>query len=239
MYGSTMFLILVVDSPRPDPRMWGTQYVLPGTANIAGGMATSGVLTGWLRSMLEGPPSFAELVEEADGVAPGADGLVCLPYFSGERTPIQDPLARGAIAGLTLRHGRGHLYRALLEATAYGVRHNLESIAELGAEVRRTVAVGGGVRGDLWPRIVSDVCGVEQEIPAVTVGASFGDALLAGIASGVLAPETSWSRVERTVEPNAEYRERYDELYDVYRALYPATRAQAHALAGLSGGAAS
>jgi xylulokinase len=162
---------------------------------------------------------------------------VCLPYFSGERTPIHDPLARGALAGLTLRHGRGHIYRALLEATAYGVRHNLEVIGELGARVRRTVAVGGGVRSDLWPQIVSDVCGIDQERPEVTVGASFGDCLLAGIAAGLVSPDASWSRVERVLEADASRRERYDELYAVYRALYPATRDQAHALAAMSGGA--
>jgi xylulokinase len=176
-------------------------------------------------------------VEEAAATGPGAEGLVCLPYFSGERTPIHDPLARGAVAGLTLRHGRGHIYRALLEATAYGVRHNLEVIGELGAEVRRTVAVGGGVRSDLWPQIVSDVCGVDQERPAVTVGASFGDALVAGIATGLLPADTSWSRTERVIEADPANRERYDELYGVYRELYPATREQAHTLAGLSGGA--
>jgi xylulokinase len=239
MYGSTMFLNLVVDRPHPDPRMWGMQYALPGTATVTGGMATSGALTSWFRSMVgaqEAPPPFEVLLEEAAAVEPGAEGLVCLPYFSGERTPVHDPLARGVLAGLTLSHGRAHIYRALLEATAYGVRHNLEVIDDLGAQVRRTVAVGGGVRSDLWPQIVSDVCGVDQERPAVTVGAGFGDALLAGIAAGLVPEDATWSRAERVIEPDPSRRERYDDVYAVYRAIYPATREQAHALAGLSGG---
>ena len=233
MYGSTMFLILVIDRPRPDPRMWGTQYVFPGTANIAGGMATSGSLTAWFRSLLEAggrAPSYDELVGEAGGVPAGAEGLVCLPYFSGERTPIHDARARGVLAGLTLRHGRGHVYRALLEATAYGVRHNVETFNDIGAEIRRTVAVGGGARSDLWPQIVSDVTGLSQELPALTVGAALGDCLLGAIAAGLLEPDASWNPIERTIEPHAERSGRYAELYGIYRELYPATREQMHAL---------
>ena len=240
MYGSTMFLILVVDRPQPDPRVWGTQYVIPGTANIAAGMATSGVLTAWFRDLLGGDgraPSYQDLVDAAGDVPAGAEGLVCLPYFSGERTPIHDPDARGVLAGLTLRHGRGHIYRALLEATAYAVRHNLETIDDIGAEVRRAVEVGGGTRSDLWPQIVADVTGVDQEVPGVTVGAALGDCMLAGIAVGLVALDAAWNPIERTIAAAPESTPRYDELYGVYRELYPATRAQMHALARLGTGA--
>src|SRR6185436_19713769 len=125
----TMFLIAVLAGPRSHPALWGATGAFPGTRTLSGGMATSGALTGWLRELVGGVP-FAQLVDEAAAVPPGSDGLVVLPYFAGERTPIFDPDARGAVLGLTLSHGRGHLYRALLEATAFGVRHNLEVMGD-------------------------------------------------------------------------------------------------------------
>ena len=109
-----------------------------------------------------------------------------LPYFSGERTPINGPLARGVIAGLSLSHTREHIYRALLESVAYGIRHNIEAFSEMGAPVKRIVAVGGGTKSNTWLQIVSDIAKVEQMIPELTVGASYGDAFLAGLVSGVL-----------------------------------------------------
>lgn len=171
MYGTTMFLIATVARPLATPSMWGTVGAYPGTRNLAGGMATSGAITAWLRDVAGAPPYEALLAEAADS-GPGARGLLMLPYFAGERTPLMDPDARGVVAGLTISHTRGDLYRAALEATAYGVRHNLETLAAAGAEVSRTVAVGGGVRGGLWTQIVSDVTGLTQLVPAVTVGAS-------------------------------------------------------------------
>lgn len=237
MYGSTFFLILVVDSPRPDERMWGTSYVLPGTADVAAGTATAGSATAWFRSLFgraHDAPGFGELAGEAAEAAPGSRGLIVLPYLSGERTPIHDPLARGLIVGLTLGHGRGDLYRAILEGTAYGVRHILEAVAELDVPVSRVVAVGGGVRGRLWPQIVSDVVGLEQELPAVTIGASYGDALLAGLASGVIGPGTAWERRAELVVPDSDRAARYDELYRLYRSLYEGTRDEMHALAAFA-----
>ena len=234
MYGSTFFLILVVDAPCPDERMWGTQYVLPGTANIAAGTATAGSVTAWFRGLLDdgdGRPDFGALAAAAAEAPLGSGGLVVLPYFSGERTPIHDPFARGVVAGLTLGHGRGHVYRAILEGTGFGVRHILETIAELDVPVTRVVSVGGGVRGRLWPQIVTDVTRVEQDLPAVTIGASYGDALLAAIAADVVPPETRWDRVETTLVPDEERAARYDELYPIFRSLYERTRDEVHSLA--------
>jgi len=198
-------------------------------------MATSGALTGWLRH-IAGDQSYETLVDEATKVAPGSDSLVVLPYFAGERTPLFDPKARGVICGLTLRHGRGHLYRALLEATAYGVRHILEVMREAGGGGKRLVAVGGGTKGGLWTQIVSDVTGRTQELPKETIGASYGDALLAAIAVGLVKPNVKWNAISTTVEPRAEAHDIYNILYRIYRELYPATRTQVHALADLQGG---
>jgi xylulokinase len=232
MYGTTMMVVEVVEELRPHAGLWGTTGVFPGTYTLSAGMATSGALTGWFRDVVGGLP-YEQLVAEAAEAPPGADGLVVLPYFAGERSPLADPRARGMVLGLTVSHTRGHLYRALLEATGYGVRHILETLREAGAEERRVVAAGGGTKGGLWPRIVSDATGVPQQIPRTTIGASFGDALLAAIAAGLATRETTWNQVVDTVEPNVAHAELYGRLYRLFRELYPATRNQMHALAEL------
>ncbi|CAM3393377.1 FGGY-family carbohydrate kinase [Kibdelosporangium persicum] len=224
MYGTTMFVIQVVDAPRPHPALWTTQGAFPGTYSLAAGMATSGAITDWLRQLFTG--SFGDLVSQAATVPPGSRGLLTLPYFAGERTPIFDPDARGIIAGLTLSHGQPEVYRAALEGTAYGLRHNLEV---MGGSQQRVVAVGGGTQGDLWTQIVSDVTGVPQQLPTETVGASFGSAMLAATALGHSVDH--WNPLARTVTPNPEHTATYGRFYEHYRSLYPATKDLAHFLA--------
>jgi xylulokinase len=155
-----------------------------------------------------------------------------LPYFSGERTPVMDPDARGVIAGLTLSHTRGDLYRAALEATGFGVRHNIEVLEEAGGDIRRVVAVGGGTQGSLWTQIVSDITGRPQELRTTTIGASYGGALLAGQLVGDASIDV-WNPVRGTVRPRTEHTRRYDELYALYRRLYSETSSTVHALAAL------
>lgn len=229
MYGTTMFFVEVVTDPRPHPALWATCGAYPGTYTLAAGMATSGAVTEWLRSLLKG--EFADLVERASTVPAGSRGLLLLPYFAGERTPILDPDARGLLAGLTTGHGDAELYRAALEGIAYGVRHNLEAMAGAGGEATRLVAVGGGTQGGLWTRIVSDVTGRDQEIPAETMGACLGDAMLAAVATGVTTDPDDWNPIIRTIRPEQANIERYDRYYQHYRELYPATVRTAHFLA--------
>ncbi|MDQ4043192.1 MAG: FGGY-family carbohydrate kinase, partial [Actinomycetota bacterium] len=126
--------------------------------------------------------------------------------------------------------------RAMLEATAYGVRHIFEFMRDAGGGGERLVAVGGGTRGGLWTQIVSDVTGRAQDLPEQTIGASYGDALLAARSVGLAKPDTDWSKISDTVEPKAENSEIYDELYRIYRDLYPATREASHSLADLQEG---
>ncbi|WUR78620.1 FGGY-family carbohydrate kinase [Streptomyces phaeochromogenes] len=229
MYGSTMFLINTLSERLLVPQLWSTVGALPGTRSLAGGMATSGMITDWLRELF-GTPEHTELLAGAEASGPGARGLLMLPYFAGERTPVADPHARGVIAGLTVEHTRGDLYRAALEATAFGVRHNVEAMRAAGADIRRVVAVGGGTRGGLWTRIVSSVTGLEQEIRTVTLGASYGAAFLAASAvGGPLIDE--WNPVRERVVPDPQLRSDYDELYALYLRLYPATRDISHELA--------
>lgn len=227
MYGTTLFLVQVLTDPRPHPGLWGTCGAWPDTYTLAAGMATSGAVTDWLRELVGG--DFTELAGAAALVPPGSRGLLILPYFAGERTPLFDPAARGIIAGLTLRHGRAELYRAVLEGIAYGVRHNLAAMTEAGGQARRLVAVGGGTKGGLWTRIVSDVTGLPQELPAETVGACLGDALLAAAAAGV--DTAGWNPIIETVRPDPARAERYALYYARYRELYTSTTGIAHFLA--------
>ena len=231
MYGTTTFVVSIADRVVPHPALWATAGVSAGSRTLAAGMATSGALMGWFRDLVGGVP-FEELVAAASEAPPGSDGLVVLPYFAGERTPIYDPSARGLILGLTLRHGRAELYRALVEGTAYGIRHIAETMERAGVRPRRIVAVGGGTMGDLWTRIVSDVTGLTQVIPNETIGASYGDAMLAATAVG--QRETGdWNGTAAVVEPDPSAASLYDEVYGVYRSLYPATVEQAHTLAAI------
>ncbi|MBY8858343.1 FGGY-family carbohydrate kinase [Nocardia sp. CA2R105] len=227
MYGTTMFLVQVLTDPHPHPGLWGTCGTWPGTYTLAAGMATSGAVTDWLRRLVGG--DFTDLVAEAGQVPAGSRGLIVVPYFAGERTPLFDPDARGIVAGLTLTHGRAELYRAALEGIGYGVRHNLEAMTEAGGQAHRLVAVGGGTKGGLWTRIVSDITGLPQQLPAETVGACLGDAMLAAEAAGV--DTTRWNPVVTTVEPDPAHTELYGQYYRHYRALYESTSDTAHFLA--------
>ncbi|MDO5533662.1 MAG: FGGY-family carbohydrate kinase [Propionibacteriaceae bacterium] len=226
MYGTTMFLVGNTTGRVRHPNMWGTTGLEPGQYNLAGGMATSGAITTWLRDLTGA--DYATLSAEAAPSTPGANGLLMLPYFAGERTPIQDPDARGTIIGLTLAHTRGDLYRAALEATAFGVRHNVEAYADAGVPIERVVAVGGGTTGSLWPQIVTDVIGRPQVLREKSVGASFGDAFLAARLLDDSLDIDTWNPAAQTLEPQPGP---YDELYQHYRALHEATRATQHALA--------
>jgi len=247
MYGTTTFFVLILDRVvRPERTLWHTPYAFPGLYDFEAGMATTGALTRWFRDNFAGdlmaaeraggPNAYAVLTQEAKAVPPGCEGLVILPYFSGERTPLMDPQARGIIAGLSLAHGRGHLYRAILEAIAYGTAHNMEAMRAAGAKPRRAVAVGGGAKSELLLQIVTDVTGIEQDLPAQTIGASYGDAFLAGLATGLVkreALETQWVHSARRFAPDAKRGELYKEYYRVYRELYPHTKGDMHILARL------
>jgi xylulokinase len=233
MYGTTMFLVEVLAQRAVWPTLWGTVGVRPGSYTLAAGMATSGAVTDWLRT-ITGETSYARLVEEAGQVPPGADGLVLLPYFAGERTPLFDPQARGILAGLTLAHTRGHIYRAALEGIAFGVRHNLDVMRQAGGGERRLVAVGGGTQGGLWTQIVSNVLQAPQHVPSHTVGACFGDALLAAQAVGLVGNEHDWNPIDHVVQPDPAAADLYDRRYAAYRDLYETTRDLVHGLASAS-----
>jgi xylulokinase len=247
MYGSSVFFILKTDRLHNSRQFWGTRFLEPGTYAVAGGMSTAGSLTRWFRDQF----SAGELLAEAQGGAnaytalaelaaqspPGARGLVALPYFAGERTPIFDPDARGLLLGLTLSHTRGDVYRALLESVGYGIRHNLDALRGEGMNASRILAVGGGTLNRAWMQMVSDIGGIEQHIPAEQIGAAYGDAFLAGIGSGLFSGTEEigrWVRTQEVIRPNPDTDVRYSELYEVYRQVYKDTAVTMHRLSRLA-----
>jgi xylulokinase len=183
----------------------------------------------WLRDVIAPGTGFAELVAEAERWEPGVEGLTFLPYLQGERTPHADPDARGAFAGLSLRHDRGALVRAVLEGVAFGLRDSLDLIRELGEDPQSARASGGGARSELWLRILASVLEVPVERPRVEEGAAYGAALLGGVAAGVFADAgeaiTACVGVRATVEPDPRWVEAYAPVRERFRALYPALRA--------------
>ena len=235
MYGTTMFLINTVAERLSHPALWGTVGALPGTRNLAGGLATSGSVTAWLKELLGS--EYADLLALAAASPPGANGLLMLPYFAGERTPIMDPRARGLLAGLTLSHTAGDLYRAVLEATGFAVRHNIEAIVAAGGDVRRVVAVGGGTQGLVWTQVISDITGLAQVIPSQSVGASYGSAFLAAQLIQPVAIE-DWNPPRHVCQPDGRPAALYEELYRHYLSLYTSTRDVTHALAQIQEDAA-
>jgi xylulokinase len=240
MHGSTTFFILSQEAPTPDARVWTVAGAAPGSFNLAAGMGTTGSLTRWFKDELARDLSsqhgYADLFAAAAAVPPGSGGLLVLPYFSGERTPINDPHASGVIAGLGLTHTREQMFRAVLEAVGYGVRHNLQTFAEIGAKVKRVVAVGGGTQSDTGLQIVSDITGVPQVLTKVKTGASYGDAFFAGRAAGLLEATDihRWVKPDRVIQPNAQHRAVYDAMFEQYLKLYTGTRDVMHALKAIT-----
>ena len=237
MYGSTAFFILVEEKPIPDKSMWTTAGAFQGQYNLAAGMATTGSLTRWfVDEFVKDLPiesAYATMFSKAEKIPIGSNGLIILPYFSGERTPINDPKARGIIAGLTLSHSRDNIFRAILEGVAYGIRHNIETFKSIGAKINRIIAVGGGTKSKTWLQIVSDVADIHQIVPNKTIGASYGDAFLAALASSNLRINDikQWVKPESEIIPNGKNRFLYDQYYKNYLNLYKQTEDIIHKLA--------
>ncbi len=228
MYGSTIFTVQITADRLTDPRLWHTPWLFPGQFGSMAGLATSGTLTHWFRDQfardLATDTAFAVLTDEALTSPPGAKGLLCLPYFSGERTPLHDPLAKGAFFGLNLTHSRGDMYRAVLEGIASATRAITNCYAEAGSPPVRVLAVGGGTKNAPWLQATSDLTGLDQSICAVTVGASYGDAYLAALAVGAAASGeiALWNPVDRVVR--AERHAVYDRQYPLFQQLYLQTK---------------
>ncbi|HEY7630870.1 MAG TPA: xylulokinase [Thermoleophilaceae bacterium] len=211
----------------PEGRVQASCHALPGAWFGMGVILSAAGSLRWLRDVTGDVP-FGGLDVEAEKWGPGVEGLTFLPYLTGERTPHFDPDARGAFAGLTVRHDRGALARAVLEGVAFGMRDALDLVASLGGHAAVGRVSGGGAKSDLWMRIVASVLELPLERVAVDEGAAYGAALLGGVAGG------AWSNAEEavkacvsthaTIDPVQEWIQPYREAREKYRALYPALK---------------
>ena len=212
----------------PQGRVHAFCHAVPGGWHAMGVMLSAAGSLRWLRDVAAPGEGFDVLVASAADWEPGAEGLVFLPYLAGERTPHFDPGARGSFTGLTLRHDRGALTRAVLEGVAYGLRDSLDLLRELGVEPERGRVSGGGARSELWLRIVASVLELPLERPVVEEGAAYGAALLGGVAAGVWADIAeavgACVSVRGEVEPEPEWIDAYADGRERFRALYGALR---------------
>jgi xylulokinase len=168
-------------------------------------------------------------LKEAQMVPAGCEGLQFLPYLSGERTPHPDPLARGAFIGLTIRHGRAHMTRAVLEGVSFGLKDSFTLIQNAGlGEIKQVRASGGGTKGAVWRQILASVLEAELVTVNTSEGAAFGAALLAGVGAGAWSDVPgaceSVIKITGSTSPNAAESEAYRKAYSVYRELYPALK---------------
>ncbi|MGH6916777.1 MAG: FGGY-family carbohydrate kinase, partial [Geminicoccaceae bacterium] len=244
-FGGAGDILLATERPRPDPRLFLDYHLVPGLFMPNGCMACSGAVLNWIVRELAGSDAdtlgetpHARLDRLAADLPPGAEGLILLPYFLGEKTPIHDPYARGTLVGLGLHHNLGHIWRAALEAVAFGFRHHVEVFEELELSVRRLVASDGGAKSRVWMQIAADVLGRPIELLAGHPGSCLGAAYVAGVGSGGF---TGWDEIARYVRPAgmvapdparadryARHYALYRELYDRLAPLYPRLAASAH-----------
>jgi xylulokinase len=213
--------------PEPEARLHTFCHAVPGTWHAMGVMLSAAGSLQWLRAALGGA-AYEELLRDADDWPPGAEGVLFQPYLQGERTPHADPDARAAFTGLSLRHDRGALVRAVLEGVAYGLRDSLELLRGIGVEAEVGRVSGGGARSRLWLRIAASVLGLPLERTEAEEGAAFGAALLGGVEAGVFADAheavAACVRVRDRIEPDPGWQASYDDGYARYRELYPTLR---------------
>ena len=216
------------DRPVEVPGAFVTPAPLPGLFSVGAAMAATGRALDWYcTDILGGTVSVETLLEEVADTPPGAEGLVFLPYLAGERSPLWDPSARGVLAGLTLGHRRGHVARAIVEASALALRHVAEPMLAAGITIRDLRVCGGPARSDTWNQIKADVTGLGVAVPRVLETAVVGSAILGAVGIGAFpdlrAAIPAMTAIDRHLEPRTEHAATYDAAYAAYRALYPAT----------------
>lgn len=234
--GTSGVVFAATERPAIEPmgRVHAFCHAVPERWHMMGVMLSAAGSLRWLRDAVAPDRSFENLVSGAEEVQAGSEGLVFLPYLTGERTPHPDPEARGAFVGLTVRHDLRHMTRAVLEGVAFGLRDGLDLMLEAGLETPAQVrASGGGTRSTLWRQILADVLETEIASVATEEGAAYGAALLAAVGAGTFQSVDEACEAAVSVAPSeapSELASRYKELHSVYGALYPALRPTFHAL---------
>ncbi len=236
MFGSSVYIIHVVPKLIVDKRYWAGPYLFKDTYMVASGMSTAGTLTKWFRDnltpdlleqqRLTGIDAYDQLQVDIKDIPAGSEGLIALPYFSGERTPINDPFAKGVFFGMQLNHQRGHLFQAALEGVAYGIAQHTNGYSQIGMNTSRIIAVGGGTKSQKWMQIVSDV--IEQPIVIGDVyGAAFGDALIAAYSVGHFKSMDELNKFinfRGIVQPQSKNFSIYRKQLEIYSKLYQQTK---------------
>ena len=247
MTGQSTVVSICADAPYLGRELVSLVHAIPGRYLAVGALVATGGALRWFRDQLgeperlaaqaQGIDPFELLSAEAAGSPAGANRLLFLPYMFGERSPIWDTDARGVFFGLSLASTKADMVRAILEGAAFGLRHNLEAAAAAGFHARTLACVGGGARSPVWNQIKADITGMPIRLPVAATGAPLGDALAAGVGTGVYASFADAvariSRIQREFRPDAALAERYDRLYRVYIGLYPALRTAFHELAAV------
>jgi len=237
--GTSGVVFAAADHPIIEPagRLHAFCHAVPDMWHLMGVMLSAAGSYKWFKDTFAPDLSYDDVNDAAAAAPAGSEGLVFLPYLTGERTPHPDPLARGAFVGLTVRHGLGHMARAVMEGVAFGLRDSVELMAaemELG-EVRVS---GGGASSDLWLRIIADVIGLPVRVVGTAESAAHGAAILAATGAGVFGSVAEACNVAvelgEITEPGADTAT-YDALYPVYRDLYPALRESFHQLSTFDG----
>jgi xylulokinase len=213
----------------PEGRLHAFCHSVPNTWHLMGVMLSAAGSLQWYRDTLAPDTSFDDLLAPVATIEAGAEGLLFLPYLTGERTPYPDPLARAGFVGLTLRHGKPHMTRAVLEGVAFGLRDSMELVKSAGlGNIRQVRLSGGGAKNPIWRQILADVLGQDLVTVNTTEGGAFGAALLAGVGAGawssVPAACDSTIKVVDYIEPQTAEVRAYDQLYPLYRSLYPALK---------------
>jgi xylulokinase len=235
--GTSGVVFASTDGPfiEPEGRLHAFCHSVPGKWHLMGVMLSAAGSLRWYRDVFTPGMGYDDLLAPAAHILAGSEGLLFLPYLTGERTPHPDPLARGAFVGVTVRHSRAHFTRAVLEGVAFGLRDSFELIRASGAAAIRQVRIsGGGARSGLWRQILADVFNAELATVNTTEGAAFGAALLAGVGAGVWPDvETACAAVIRItgqVKPDPAGVDAYQPYYQRYRELYPALSPVFHRL---------
>ena len=219
----------------PQGRLHAFCHAVPGRWHLMGVMLSAAGSLRWYRDTFHPGQDYDSLLAPAAAIPAGCEGLLFLPYLTGERTPHPDPLARGAFVGLTIRHNEGHLVRAVLEGVAFGLRDSFELMKQAGQkEINQVRVSGGGARSLLWRQILADVFGAELVTVNTTEGAAYGAALLAGVGAG-LWPDVDSAcqatvRLTGSTVPQPAEQAAYEKYYALYRQLYPALKDISHAL---------
>nr|MBI9045066.1 hypothetical protein [Anaerolineaceae bacterium] len=218
-------ILMVTNKPVIDPRLYFDYHLIPNKYLPNGCMAASGSLIRWFQAQIGCQTSLKTLDKEAEKAGPGAGGIVMLPYFLGEKTPINDPAARGAFIGLHLGHERGHLFRAVLEGISFGFRHHLEIMNSLGFYPQKVRVTNGGANSKLWTQVTADILNLTLEKVKVSGGSALGVAFVAGM--GMQAFD-SWHSIEQYIEIERIIKPRPDKQYETnfetYKNLYPALK---------------